>query len=278
MSGGRLLLNVAINALNWTRTITLTGNAEIATANGTSTIDENIVLGGNTLTITGSVNLTISGVISGTGGLTCNMSTISIVLILSGTNTYTGMTYVNEGTTKVNGEVDSTTGDCMIAVGGSLAGTGIVKCSTDVLTGGEIHPGGSVGTLTVNGNVTFMGASKLVVDVTNPTKDLLAIGGNLVLPVGTALIELEAGYSGNSGSSYQIVTVVGTFDNTGGKIFSAANLPGNWTVTYTANTDIKLNFTGVIPTMSEWGMIIMLLSLATAAFIFIRKQRTRSIA
>ncbi|MDY6894634.1 MAG: autotransporter-associated beta strand repeat-containing protein [Thermotogota bacterium] len=95
MSGGILLLNQAINAANWNRTITFTGGATIQSA-AASEIDADITNGGILLTITGTENLTISSIIgSGAGGVTVNMTALADVVTLSGANTYTGATTVD---------------------------------------------------------------------------------------------------------------------------------------------------------------------------------------
>ena len=94
LGGGTLLINVIISAANWDPAITLTGDAALRNAAGSTYIDEPINLGNNTLTITNSTTLYISGVISGTGGLTCDSASF---VALQAANTFSGAISVTNG-------------------------------------------------------------------------------------------------------------------------------------------------------------------------------------
>jgi fibronectin-binding autotransporter adhesin len=92
--------------------------------------------------------MTLSGPISGTGGLD---KIGSGTLMLTGASTYTGTTNVNEGVLNVNGSLVSSVCVCS---GGTLTGTGSIG-GLSVSGGGMVAPGNSIGTLTVRGNVSF---------------------------------------------------------------------------------------------------------------------------
>jgi outer membrane autotransporter protein len=92
--------------------------------------------------------MTLSGPISGTGGLD---KIGSGTLMLTGASTYTGTTNVNEGVLNVNGSLVSSVCVCS---GGTLTGTGSIG-GLGVSGGGMVAPGNSIGTLTVRGNVSF---------------------------------------------------------------------------------------------------------------------------
>jgi outer membrane autotransporter protein len=109
----------------------------------------------NTMRLNGDVTLdtqsnliTLSGPISGTGGLD---KIGSGTLRLTGASTYTGTTNVSEGVLNVNGSLVSTVCVCS---GGMLTGTGTIG-GLSVGGGGTVAPGNSIGTLSVRGNVNF---------------------------------------------------------------------------------------------------------------------------
>lgn len=103
-----------------------------------------------------------AGDISGGGSL---VKESSGTLILSGQNTFTGGTTVNEGTLIVNGDLAFGLGEVTINPGGTLGGSGNV--GTIFLNGGNLAPGNSPGTLTAqdlhwqSGGLTFdLGATQ----------------------------------------------------------------------------------------------------------------------
>ncbi len=280
LNSGILEAGTAINAAAWTPAITMTGNANIRFAGGSSEIDRPINNGGNLLTISGGSSGEISGVISGAGGLTLDRIGMDAIT-LSGINTYDGATVINLGTLLINAVMDDDNdGGFTVGNNSVLGGTGTIKGDTTILAGGTCKPGDAgVGTLNTlagtagNGNVEFQGTAKLLVDNTGGTYDVLAVGGNLTLPGGnTALLELEAGYSYTTSNA--IVTVAGTYAVA--NQFSTASLPANWGRISTANTGVSLTYiapaVATIPTLNEWGMIIMSLLLAVTAIHYIRKK------
>ena len=134
-------------------TVSLNGGAGSATitdvaTGGTQTITAPVGLATNTnVNVASGRQLTISGVITGAGGLT---TTGPGMTILSGSDSYLGATTVGAGTLVINGAT-LTTGTVAVANGGTLAGTG----STGIVTvagGGNINlRDGAIGMLTVNG-------------------------------------------------------------------------------------------------------------------------------
>jgi outer membrane autotransporter protein len=118
-----------------------------AAANGLALA--NVVrLNGDVTVDTQSNTMTLSGPISGTGGLD---KIGSGTLMLTGASTYTGTTTVSEGVLNVNGSLVSTVCVCS---GATLTGTGSIG-GLSVSGGGIVAPGNSIGTLTVRGNVSF---------------------------------------------------------------------------------------------------------------------------
>lgn len=242
-----------------------TGSTWTVSAGRTLTISEALNNAGNTLFVIGAGNTTFNSTIEGSGAVNKNGPG---TLTLNGSNTYTGQTTVSAGALLVNAVQDNAcSGAVTVANGATLSGTGTIKGDITIQDGGIMKPGdGGVGTLTAgNGkNVTFQGASILVVDA---AKDLLDVGGDLTLPAGTATIELEPGYSYSE--DVQVV-LIGSSTNT----FSDANLPAGWSSIFTPDTDVKLTYSSPsIPTLNEWGMIIFTMFMAGSAIWIIRRRR-----
>jgi autotransporter-associated beta strand protein len=109
------------------------------------------------LTNAASVNQTWSGQIAGPGSLTQNGTG---TLYLDGANTYSGPTVVN---------------------GGLLGGTGTIAGDVTVNSGGGLAPGHSIGTLTINGNLTFNAGSLNVFEVngSTPANDSVIAGASV---------------------------------------------------------------------------------------------------
>jgi autotransporter-associated beta strand protein len=100
-------------------------------------------------------------------------------LTLSGANTYTGTTIVNAGRLNVNGSLGS--GAVTVMSGGSLGGNGELGGVTTVQSGATLSPGGSVGTLTINNDVTLAAGSTTFMELNKSalTNDQLQVGGVL---------------------------------------------------------------------------------------------------
>ncbi|OYW33090.1 MAG: hypothetical protein B7Z45_08750, partial [Azorhizobium sp. 12-66-6] len=81
-------------------------------------------------------------------------------LILSGTDTYTGNTYVLGGTLSINGSIIS---DVAVGEEGTLRGTGLI--AAPVAVAGRLAPGNSPGTLTVAGPVTLLSSATFQADI-----------------------------------------------------------------------------------------------------------------
>ncbi|NID14716.1 autotransporter-associated beta strand repeat-containing protein [Luteibacter yeojuensis] len=159
------------------------GTLQLGEGGATGSIAGNVVDNG-TLAFDRSDAYTFGGAISGTGGVTQSGSGSTV---LTGSNSYSGTTTVQGGTLLIGGDQSAATGATSVMNGGTLGGTGIVGGDVTVADGGTLSPGASVGTLTINGNLTL--APNAMVDyelgqagtVGGPLNDLTVVHGNLTL-------------------------------------------------------------------------------------------------
>ncbi|WP_373487358.1 autotransporter domain-containing protein [Blastomonas sp.] len=152
---------------------------------GTTTLSSTVTI--DRLTVGGTAGLTLAS----TGNLT---SLIDI--------TQTG------GVTTVNGRLRSVSDYTLM--GGRLSGTGTVVAPFLTSIMGTIAPGtvGTIGTLTVDGNVVLSSATQFLVDVGAGVSDRLAINGTASLG-GRVFVSPVAGYTIKNGDTYRIVTSTG---------------------------------------------------------------------
>lgn len=123
--------------------------------------------------------------ISGHGGLTKEGAG---ALWLTGSNTYSGPTLVNAGLLAINGSITS---DVTVQRQGVLGGSGSVG-SLNVASGGTVAPGNSIGTLSVNGDVTFAEGSRYAVEVApDGRSDRIASTGAVTINGGEVAVSLE---------------------------------------------------------------------------------------
>jgi len=281
-SGGTALssgaLRVGNNAALGTGTLTLSGGTLASSSTTARILANDSVVGGNfilgqasggtgALTLSGAMDLggamrqitvnnaadTISGVISGTGGITKSGTG---ALTLSGANTYSGGTTVNAGKIVVDsdGNLGDASGQLTFGGGGTLQITnGFTSARNVTLNGG----GGAFDTngndLTMLGNMTGTGAltktgdGALTLSGTNTYTGATTINGGI----------LRAGVN-NALSTTTAVTLANTagagldlnnFDQTIGSLAGGGTTGGNITLgsgTLTAGNASSTTYAGII--------------------------------
>ncbi len=276
LSSGTLLLGD--DAALGTGSLALDGGTLASSSTTARTLANNIVVGGNVilgrasggtgaLTLSGAMDLggamrqitvnnaadTISGVISGTGGITKSGTG---ALTLSGANTYSGGTTVNAGKIVVDsdGNLGDASGQLTFGGGGTLQITnGFTSARNVTLNGG----GGAFDTngndLTMLGNMTGTGAltktgdGALTLSGTNTYTGATTINGGI----------LRAGVN-NALSTTTAVTLANTagagldlnnFDQTIGSLAGGGTTGGNITLgsgTLTAGNASSTTYAGII--------------------------------
>lgn len=185
----------------------LSGNATLSVASpvGASAAADSVILNGNfdlsanTLYVRGRGTGTVSGDISGTGGIT--KIDHPGTWTLGGTNTYTGATTVNAGTLLINGDNSAATGDVTVASGATLGGTGngttsgIIGGDTTIsgtLSTGITTASGSAGILAFNGqDLTFTDGSTWLVDIAQGSGNDAITGIDTLTLLGTVTLDLR---------------------------------------------------------------------------------------
>ncbi|MGB7128073.1 MAG: autotransporter-associated beta strand repeat-containing protein [Candidatus Rhabdochlamydia sp.] len=207
---------VTINAGTFDISGITAGTQTIGDLSGTGTVN----LGAKELAEGTANNTTYAGSLQGVGGSLIKQG--SGTLTLTGTSTYTGGTNINAGTLLVNGEIGSTV---TVAANATLGGTGTVG---DLINGGFVSPGESIGTLTVNGNYTQLPNGQLVIEIApDGATDLLQVTGTATLN-GSLHIVPEVGIYPNT-TIYTFLTaasVTGMFSS------SFSDIPIPYSVNY----------------------------------------------
>ena len=163
------------NAQVWNGNFTFTGTQSLNLGTGA------VALGASRTVTVNANNLTVGGVISGTGfGLT---KAGNGTLTLSGANIYTGATTVNAGTLLVNGNNSAAIGAVSVNNSGTtLGGTGTIGGAVTVGSGANLLGGtGSTasGALTLANNLTLNSGSiiELALGATSGAHSTLARSG-----------------------------------------------------------------------------------------------------
>ena len=132
-------------------------------------------------------------VITGSTALNHNWGTT----FLTGTNTYSGATALESGTLSVNGSIANST--TTVSARGILAGAGTV--GPVIVNGGNVEPGNSAGTLTVDGDFSSNGT--LVFEIAGSAAgeyDVLDIKGDASFTGGTIRFDFIDGFLGADGN------------------------------------------------------------------------------
>ena len=207
LNGGAIRLTTPVSA---TTELDLRGSGQIDFSGTTQTIAElqgnsaaaSINIAGGTLTVNQATSTSFAGSIVGAGSLTkAGTGTLN----LTGFSTYTGPTTVNGGRLLVNGGLVSTV---TVNAGGTLGGTGALGGAA-IAAGGRWAPGNSIGTQTVNGNVSFAPGSIFEIEANAAgAADRVNATGSATITGGTVQVLAEAGsYARQTG--YTILTAAG---------------------------------------------------------------------
>ncbi|MCG6121462.1 MAG: autotransporter domain-containing protein [Microvirga sp.] len=189
------------------------GAFDISGASGARSVSDlsgsgSIQLGSNGLSFGTAVNTQFTGAISGSGDLT---KVGSGTMTLGGdASLFSGAVTISGGTLAVNGTLG---GSMNVSGAGALAGSGTVGATT-VGAGGVVSPGNSIGTLTIDGDLTFGAGSvyRVEVDPSGTSSDLIVVNGVARLAGTVMHVGQDGAYRPQS--EYRILTATGGFDGT----------------------------------------------------------------
>ena len=161
--------------VNYSTTEILRSSGTIATSTGTSSFAGEVQLVADSDLDVDGTQLTLSGVISGTGSLN---KTGTGIAILSGGKTYSGNTSITEGTLRVAGTLNNST-NVTVSSGatydvdatdqvGSIAGAGTIDIANSVtLSAGNSSDTSMSGVVSGSGNLRKLGSGTLTLSGTN---------------------------------------------------------------------------------------------------------------
>lgn len=209
------------------------GNVDVSHVDSATSIGSlsgagNVELGDKSLSLgnLGKPDDIISGIINGDNGNLIKVG--NGMLTLTGDNTYTGITSVDQGILLINGNQVAATGDVTVKTGATLGGSGIIGGAVNVEDNGHISAGStltSVGKLTT-GSLTLHDQSQLdyqfgqAYTPGGAFNDLINVNGDLVLD-GKLNIETSPGGNFDVGV-YRVINYTGALTN---NVMDIANAP-----------------------------------------------------
>jgi autotransporter-associated beta strand protein len=237
-------LSASGGAVSLANPVTVAGNVTIGGSSAMTLSGALTLTGNRTLTVSNTGLTTIAGAIGqSTSGLGLTKAGPG-TLVLSASNTYTGLTTVSGGTLLVNGSI---TGSVSVSGGATLGGSGttgaVTVASTGVLLPGSSGQPGKLST----GGVTMNGGANFTVALNGPTP---GSGGYSQLVVSGAVslsnsnLNVSVGYAANVGASFTIIknngpnAISGTFNHLPeGAKFTAGGM--TFQITYKGDTSGK---------------------------------------
>ena len=196
ISAGTLSIGSDTNIGSGTNTI---GNKGTLLLSGNGTYTNDWTLSGAGSAIATDNNNTLSGVLSGNGGLT---KTGTGTLTLSGTNTYTGMTTVRSGTLALGSDLTS---NQLTLYGGTVFDRGSHNHSLD---NGILSVNGANGQSAMyKGDLSARNATLNFISPVHPTQPLLRVTGDADVSGSACNVGLAGGTSLASGSTLTLLEV-----------------------------------------------------------------------
>jgi autotransporter-associated beta strand protein len=237
-------------AYTTTEALTINGGT-LAASSGTSSFAGNVTLGNDSTASVAGTQLTLSGVVSDGGNIYDLTKTGAGILVLSGTNTYTGDTIVSAGTlTSGAADVIADTSAVSVASGatwnlngnsdtvGSLAGAGNVTLGAATLTaGGDGTSTTFSGVVSGSGGLTKAGAGTLTLSGTNTYTGTTTVSAGTLTSGAAGVIADTSAVSVTGGATWDLngnAETVGSLAGAGNVTLGAATLTAGGDGTSTA--------------------------------------------
>lgn len=220
------LLSGAVNLSAFADQLNISGgtvNGNIVGQGSSNTV--NFALGGGTFTYGSAFGF------SGINQVNVNSGTV----ILDGTNSANTIA-VNAGNLQVGDDANSLaslTGAVSVN-GGTLSGHGTIIGGVFINPGGMLAPGGSIGILTISGNLVFTAASHYLITINGVSNSATSVtGAPGTAALGSASVGVAPGSVVVAGHTYTILTATGGVTGSFNPTVTYGALTG--TLTYDAN-------------------------------------------
>ena len=266
-TGSAVILSDGAGTLSFT-------TAAFSNTFGGATAARTLVLGGTNTggnTIAGTI---ANNSVTGTIGLSKQGSG---TWILSGANTYTGLTSVEAGMLFVNGSLGS--GDVSVASAAMLGGSGTIGGAVTVLGGGIVSPGNSPGTLTVNNAFTLADTSIMNFELNPADTTVGGVINDLITGVTNLTLDgvLEVSGAGTwttipDQTKWRLFNYTGTLTNNALTLGTTPTLGSGQSFEIDTSTVGQVNLI-VVP---EPSTFVMVAGIAAASIIACRRSRRRS--
>ena len=241
--------------------------------------------------------LTVSGDISddtgGAGGLVISRpGTTGGTVILSGSNTYSGVTRISAGggVLQIDGDSSGATGDVEIDFG-TLSGSGTIGGAVSINAGGflegtltfdagvtvagNLNPGNSPGTMTFNSDLTIEDSATLTLELDGTAQNLYDIivngdANDTITFEDGATIAFEVGYSAQYGDSFEVLQDWNSYAGTLGNLnITGTDLGGGLSLdTSSLLTDGTVN---VIPEPAVLSLVLLF----GGGILFLKRRFTK---
>lgn len=201
--------------------------------------------------------------------------------ILSGTNSYTGVTSVTAGTLLINGDSSGATGAVTVSSGATLGGIGMIGGDVTVNSGGILAPGttaDATSVLTLNNRNLSLGGvdSKLNLNIEGTSAGSFdqVVGINSLTANGDITITLVNTYStaswdlldfSSKSGNFDSVTLAGSYSGTltlSGEVWSGSVGGQTWTFSQTS---------GVLSVVPEPSTTLLLAAALVGLVVFRRR-------
>ncbi len=262
---GTINSNTLDNSGSLTNSGSITVTLSLTNDTGTTLTNSGTILVNGSLdnyeTLTNSGAVTVAGALNNFANL---QSTGTFDVTSTGSATNNALSTIDAVTLNIgghfsnNGTVNMTASNAMsVLATGSLGGTGTIN--GDVFSAGNVGPGNSPGTLTINGNYTQTSGGAFTAELGGSFAgqyDQLNVSGNASL-AGLLNVVLVNGFLVNIGDSFVLIT----FGSSNGK-FGTVVLPSlaagmQWLLSYNP-TNVTLTVgRSITPTVPEPGTMIL---------------------